>query len=219
MSKSPPVMEDRPHPANQREACLRAAARVFLERGLSGATLAQVASAAGVPEAVVCREFQSSEALILAIFTETIRRLKLQDAKPWAGYGAGMRASLAAARSFEDGFILLVRHGGRDLSYRAAHQAVRERTSQRLRALLWYPDKPPPTDARPAMLALSLEPMISFCNDALAYWVEKGDPAKDELFIRWCGQMIRAWRHNAAELLNLDSPEQDWPFDTEGLLP
>ena len=51
------------------------------------------------------------------------------------------------------------------------------------------------------------------------YWVERGDPAKDELFLRWCAQMMRAWRHNAAELLNLDSPEQEWPFDTEGLTP
>jgi hypothetical protein len=69
------------------------------------------------------------------------------------------------------------------------------------------------------LLDLALEPMISFANQALAHWVQHGDPAKDELFLHWYGQMTRAWRQNAAELLNLDSPEQEWPFDTEGLLP
>jgi len=208
-----------PREAERREAFMQVAAAVFRKHGLAGATMEQVAAAAGVTKVVLYRRFPSKDALILAIFSETIRRLKLQDIKPWSGYGAGMRKSLEAARSFEDGFILLVRNGDQDPAYRAAHQSLRERTGVRLRALLWYPDRPPPASERPALLELSLEPMISFCNDALAYWVEKGDPSKDELFVRWCGQMIRAWRHNAAEMLNLDSPEQDWPFDTEGLLP
>lgn len=208
-----------PREAERREAFMRVAAGVFRERGLAGATMEQVAAAAGVTKVVLYRRFPSKDALILAIFAEAIRRMKLQDAKPWTGYGGGMRRALAAARSFEDGFILLVRHGDQHPAYRASHAMLRQRTGLRLRSLLWYPDKPPPAAERPALLELSLEPMISFCNDALAYWVEKGDPAKDELFVRWCGQMIRAWRHNAAELLNLDSPEQEWPFDTEGLLP
>lgn len=198
---------------------MRVAARVFRQHGLAGATMEQVAAAAGVTKVVLYRRFPSKDALIQAIFAETLRRLKAEDVKAWRGYGNGMRKSLSAARSFEDGFILLVRHGDQDPAYQAAHAALRKRTGQRLRALLWYPDRPPPSAQRPALLELSLEPMISFCNDALAYWVEKGDPARDEHFVRWCGQMMRAWRHNAAELLNLDSPEQEWPFDTEGLMP
>lgn len=205
--------------AERREHFMRVAASVFREHGLGGATMEQIAAAAGVTKVVLYRRFASKDALILAIFGEAVRRLRLEDAKPWTGYGGGMRKALAAARSFEDGFILLVRHGNQHPAYRASHAALRERTGQRLRALLWYPDRPPPRSQRPALLELALDPMISFCNDALAYWVEKGDPPKDEHFIRWCGQMIRAWRHNAAELLNLDSPDQEWPFDTEGLLP
>jgi AcrR family transcriptional regulator len=205
--------------AERREQFMRVAAAVFRQHGLAGATMEQVAAAAGVTKVVLYRRFPSKGALILGIFAETLRRLKAQDVKPWTGYGGGMRKSLAAARSFEDGFILLVRHGNQHPGYRASHEALRYRTGQRLRGLLWYPDQPPPRSERPALLELSLEPMISFCNDALAYWVERGDPAKDELFLRWCGQMMRAWRHNAAELLNLDSPEQEWPFDTEGVMP
>lgn len=203
--------------AARREAFMRVAAAVFRRHGLAGATMEQVAAAAGVTKVVLYRRFPSKDALIQGIFAETLRRLNAQDTKPWKGYGGGMRKSLAAARSFEDGFILLVRHGGQNPAYHGAHTLLRRRTGRRLRGLLWYPD-PPPTEP-PALLELSLEPMISFCNDALAYWVERGDPARDALFIRWCGQMMRAWRHNAAELLDLDSPEQEWPFDIEGLTP
>lgn len=207
---APPVTE---REAERREHFMRVAAAVFRRHGFAKATMEQVAAAAGVTKVVLYRRFASKDALILAIFGETIRRLKLEDVKPWRGYGGGFRKTLSAARSFEDGFILLVRHGDQNPAYQASHEALRRRTGQRLRALLWHPEPPPPRDQRPSLLDLSLDPMISFCNDALAYWVEKGDPAKDELFLRWCGQMIRAWRHNAAELLNLDSPEQDWPFD------
>ncbi|HEY0648644.1 helix-turn-helix domain-containing protein [Phenylobacterium sp.] len=213
---APPVTE---REAERREHFMRVAAAVFRQHGLARATMEQVAAAAGVTKVVLYRRFASKDSLILAIFAESVRRLKLQDAKPWTGYGGGMRRALAAARSFEDGFILLVRHGDQNPAYQASHEALRRRTGLRLRSLLWHPNSVPPKEGRPALLELSLEPMISFCNDALAYWVEKGDPAKDELFIRWCGQMIRAWRHNAAELLDLDSPEQEWPFDTEGAEP
>lgn len=212
----PPVTE---REAERREHFMRVAAAVFRRHGLAKATMEQVAAAAGVTKVVLYRRFASKDALILAIFAETIRRLKSEDAKPWRGYGSGMRKALAAARSFEDGFILLVRHGDQNPAYLASHEALRRRTGVRLRALLWHPDPPPARDRAPALLDLSLDPMISFCNDALAYWVEKGDPARDEVFLRWCGQMIRAWRRNAAEMLNLDTPEHDWSFDTEGPLP
>lgn len=205
--------------AERREMFMRVAAGVFRRHGLAGATMEQIAAAAGVTKVVLYRRFPSKDALIQGIFAETLRRLNAQDGKPWKGYGGGMRKSLAAARSFEDGFILLVRHGGQNPAYQGAYAMLRRRTGRRLRGLLWYPEPPPPQLQRPALLELSLEPMISFCNDALAYWVERGDPARDELFLRWCGQMMRAWRHNAAELLNLDSPEQEWPFDTDGLTP
>ena len=216
--------DELPLPRNEREAerreqFMRVAAAVFRQQGLSRATMEQVAGAAGVTKVVLYRRFPSKDALILAIFAETLRRLKAQDAKPWTGYGGGMRKSLAAARSFEDGFILLVRHGNQHPAYRPSYEALRDRVGARLRGLLWYPDRPPLRGQRPELLDLSLEPMISFCNDCLAYWVERGDPDKDEQFLRWHGQMIRAWRNNAAELLNLDSPEHEWPFDTEGLLP
>lgn len=200
--------------AERREAFMRIAARVFREQGLARGTMEQVAAAAGVTKMVLYRRFASKDELIQAILNETVQRFRNADARPWTGYGAGMRRSLAAARSFEDGYILLVRDCRRQTAYQSFQDTLRRRTGARLKSLLWHPAKPPPKAGLPPLLDMSLEPMISFCNDALAYWVEQGDPAQDEHYLRWCAQMISAWRKNACELLNLDSPEQDWGFDT-----
>lgn len=201
--------------AARRESFMRVAAAVFREHGAAGATMEQVAAAAGVTKVVLYRRFPSKDALMQAIVDETIRRLRAAVARPWTGYGAGVRKSLAAARSFDDGYVLLIRHADQHPYLHAARAEHRRRSAKRLRALLWNPDPPPPASEWPALIDLAIEPMISFTNQALIYWVENGDPGRDELFIHWCAQMLRAWRNNAAELLNLDSPEHDWPFDTE----
>ena len=196
---------------------MRTAARVFRKHGLANATLAQVAVAAGLTRAELAARFVTKDLLAQAIFAETIRTLKAADSRAWSGYGAGLRRTLGAARAYEDGYVVLVRDALQHRAHQPSWQALRRRTAQRLRALIWYPDDPPPAAERPAMLDVALEPMIAFCITAIAHWVQEGDPAKDDLFLRWCGQAMRAWRHNACELLNLDTPDQDWPFDTEAL--
>ncbi|WP_293453527.1 TetR/AcrR family transcriptional regulator [Phenylobacterium sp.] len=201
--------------AARRESFMRVAAAVFREHGLAGATMEQVAAAAGVTKVVLYRRFPSKDALIQAIVDETIRLLRGGVAKPWTGYGAGIRKSLEAARSFADGYVLLIRYADQHPYCHAARAEHRKRSAKRLRALLWNPEPAPPASEWPPLIDLAVEPMISFTNEALVYWVENGDPSRDGLFIHWCGQMLRAWRNNAAELLNLDSPEHDWPFDTE----
>ena len=82
-------------------------------------------------------------------------------------------------------------------------------------ALLWRPGPPPPPEARPPLLDVVVQPMIALGTEALAQWVERGDPNRDDHYIRWWGQMVQAWRKSAAELLDLDTPEPDWPFETD----
>lgn len=202
-------------PGPETDALLRLAAGVFRKHGLASTTMAQVAAAAGLTRAELAGRFATKDLLAQAVFAETIRTLKAADSRAWPGYGAGMRRTLGAARSYEDGYVVLVRDAPQHPAHQPSWQALRRRTAQRLRALLWYPGDPPPAAERPAMLDVALEPMISFCITAIAHWVQEGDPAKDDLFLRWCGQAMRAWRHHACELLNLDTPDQDWPFDTE----
>jgi AcrR family transcriptional regulator len=213
---SPPVASQRTRTAGpEADALLRRAAGVFRKHGLASATMAQVAAAAGMTRAELAGYFATKDLLAQAIFAETIRMLKAADSRAWPGYGAGMRRTLGAARSYEDGYVVLVRDAPQHPAHQSSCQALRRRSAQRLRALLWYPGDPPPAAERPAMLDVALEPMISFCITAIAHWVQEGDAANDDLFLRWCGQAMWAWRHNACELLNLDTPDQDWPFDTE----
>ena len=223
MSKSDSTAES-PQPAPpvdaaRSEEILRAAARLMRQQGLARTTMDQVGASAGVDRATLHRCYGSKEKLVEAIFGEVVRRLQAGDSGPWYGYGAGFRRLLAAARAFEDGYILLVRDGCQLPAYQSFAAALRARTARKLRHLLWFPERPPPRNETPALLGLALEPMISFSNNALAYWVQQGAPDRDEQYVRWCGQMMRSWRHNAAELLNLDTPEVEWPFDTENSRP
>lgn len=192
---------------------MRIAAGEFRRRGLAETTMEQVAAAAGVTKVVLYRRFSSKEALVRAIFEAVMQRLDLGVARPWPGYGAGFRRALAAARSFEDGYVLLVRQARFHSAYQPYADRMRAQTAERLMRLLWRPDPPPPPDSRPPLLDQALAPMISFISDALADWVERGSPARDEHYIRWCAQMMQAWRKTAAELLDLDTPETDWPFE------
>ena len=195
---------------------LRVAARVFREQGLAQATLAQVAEAMGAPYTAVAACYATRDVLAQAIFAETLRRLKAADTQVWTGYGAGMRKSLAAARSFPDGYVVLVRDAASLALHQPSWLALRSRSARRLQRLVWSPDRPPPETNRSPLADVAIEPMVGFTITAICQWIETGDPARDDLFLRWCGQMMRDWRHNTCELLNLDTPDQDWPFDTEG---
>lgn len=205
--------------AERREAFLRIAARVFREGGLANATMADVAAAAGVTKVVLYRRFASKDELLQAIFRDILGRMQSATSGPWYGYGSNARAALAAARSFEDAYVLLVRDGHQQPALRPFYEEHRARMRSRLRRLLWFPDRPPRKDEAPALLEALLEPMITFCNDALAHWVEHGDPAWDDQFLHWSGAQIRSWRNNTAELLDLPSKDRDWPFESENAAP
>lgn len=201
--------------AAETEDVLRAAARVFRLHGLAAATLAQVAEELGVEIAALRADYATKDLLAQAVFAETLRILNAVNKAVWTGYGAGMRNSLAAARTFQDGYVVLVRDAPSHPAHQSSWMALRKRAAQRSRSLLWYPDRAPPPGERPALLDVALEPMVSFTITAIAHWIENGDPADDDIFLHWCAQMMRDWRHNTCELLNLDTPDQDWPFDTE----
>ncbi len=203
-------------PALNSDNVLRFGAQVFRERGTGDTTLAHVAARLGVPCAELSACFATKDLLAQAICAEALRILKSADTQAWTGYGAGMRKSLAAARSFPDGYIVLVRDAASMPACQSSWLALRKRSARRLQSLVWHPGNPPADSARSPLNEVALEPMINFNITAIRQWIETGDPAKDDLFLRWCGQMMRDWRHNTCELLNLDTPEQDWPFDTEG---
>lgn len=194
---------------------LRVAAGLFRRQGLGAVTMTQLAVGCGLSRAEFQRHFATKDLLAQALFAETIRTLRAADSQVWQGYGAGMGRTLRAARTVEDAYVVLVRDAATLAVHQPSWQALRRRTAQRLRALIWNPHDPPPAAERPPQLALAVEPMVSFCIDAIATWIQTGDPSRDDLFMRWCGQMLKAWRYSTCELLNLDTPDQDWPFDPD----
>ena len=59
----------------RRAAVLETAARVFLEKGFEGTSMADIIAAAGGSKASIYRQFENKEGLFAAVVTETIRRL------------------------------------------------------------------------------------------------------------------------------------------------
>jgi len=216
MIRTDPVTAAPVAPALDSAHVLRVAAEVFRECGLADIALAPVADRLGVPCALLTAYFATKELLAEAVLAEALRVLGIADTQAWTGYGTGMRKSLAAARSFPDGYILLARDAALLPAYQPSWLALRKRSARRLQSLIWHPGQPPAEGARSPLNDVALQPMIDFNITAIRQWIETGDPSRDDLFLRWCGQMMRDWRHNTCELLNLDTPEQDWPFDTEG---
>jgi TetR/AcrR family transcriptional repressor of mexJK operon len=63
----------------KREAILRGAKAVFLKEGFGGASMDQVASAAGVSKMTVYRHFGSKEDLFAGVITESCQRIVADD--------------------------------------------------------------------------------------------------------------------------------------------
>ena len=80
---TPATPERLPRPAKEhvRARILRAAGQVFAERGFAGASLDQVAAAAGFTKGAVYSNFASKDELFLALMTEEVaRRVDLVEA-------------------------------------------------------------------------------------------------------------------------------------------
>jgi TetR/AcrR family fatty acid metabolism transcriptional regulator len=72
-SSSAARVAERPEKADKREAILRAATRVFAQRGFFGAQVADVARAAGVAAGTVYLYFRGKDDLLVSIFERTMR--------------------------------------------------------------------------------------------------------------------------------------------------
>ena len=83
-----------------------AAARLFAERGLDGATMSDIAEATGIPRATLYYYFEGKEAvfacmcgLVLDRFEEVLAAALAAAAPPRSGWGAWSGPSSASARS------------------------------------------------------------------------------------------------------------------------
>lgn len=73
---------------NRRDEILRAALRVFAERGLKNATVSDIARAAGISHGLLYHYFSSKHALVDALIDQKIERLSVVGAETLAAGGS-----------------------------------------------------------------------------------------------------------------------------------
>jgi len=128
-----------------RSLVLDAARRVFMERGYHGATLEQIAEAAGFSKGVVYSQFESKADLFLALLEASIERRAGENAELVHGLAgpAGLRTMLehvARAQRAEPKWALLVLefrvHAARNPELNSRYAAVHEKTIEALAGVL-----------------------------------------------------------------------------------
>jgi len=72
---------------NRREEILRAALRVFADRGLKNATVSDIARAAGMSHGLLYHYFASKDALVEALFEQKLERMRAISAAAFSGEG------------------------------------------------------------------------------------------------------------------------------------
>jgi AcrR family transcriptional regulator len=97
-----------------------AALRLFVEKGVDGTSIRDVAAAAGVSEGALYRHYESKDALVWALFADSFvafaRRLDALQAKA-RGTRAKLKAMIEGVAAFHDAdpllfrFLLFVQHG------------------------------------------------------------------------------------------------------------
>jgi len=181
----------------RRAAILREAAALFLERGLRGATMDDVAAQVGLSKVLVYRQFQSKDALVAAMFEEVLAALEALKAEPWGGYSAGTDGTLAAARQRPDAFLLLYRDCRGDPLYRHHFERLQSLYVDWLMG--FFEGERGKTTPRAKRAEMAVRDLTGFLFEALANWLTEGDAAEDPVFARWIGDMIRSWRWNSEQ--------------------
>ena len=174
------------------QAILDGAAAAFAKGGFAGTSMEDVAAASGITKLIVYRHFESKAELYRAVLERTFQRMRdelirgVQESRP----GAGVRAVLIPGREQPDGLRLLLRHAQREPEFADYARELRQRAVDGLEQRIAAGDEP--------FRRWAAEVAISYVWEAVLSWLELGDPARDEEFVRRCSAgleaMFRAWR-------------------------
>ncbi len=177
--------------AERRAAILHGAARAFASSGFADTSMEDVAAACGVTKLIVYRHFGSKEELyreiLQQVFDQLGHELRSELALPTRS-GLGPRTLLTVARDDPDAFTLLWRHAAREpqfAAYAAELRSVSVAVVRELSAL----------DTGDALLdAWHSEVLFGWLVEATLTWLERGDAARDEEFVRETSDGFRALR-------------------------
>lgn len=181
----------------RREQLLIAAARTFRAKGLSSATMNDVAEEVGAAKIVLYRYFGSKDELINTVLSDAADRLLELDADREADWPERHRRIVTFARERPDAIFLLLRHAPEDARFSATWKRYRDaivaRTRERLERA--FPNQIP----RAVSLDFCAETLTHFVLDAVARWISA--PARnaraDADFVSWLNvnvdHMCRLW--------------------------
>lgn len=190
--------------AERREAYIRVASRVFLEKGLGVATMQDVADAAGAPKVLIYRIFPSKKALLDAILDYVIQRINEAYAIPATVYGARAQEIAHAARECPEPFLLVFRYSQTGVEQRDWAEAVTS-TISGYTLKRWFapgPDAPPGAEERARYASrLNVGPLI----ENLIRWIEGRDGLDEETRLRWWGRIQREFHLGTREAFRLGS--------------
>jgi len=176
------------------------AAQVLLEKGLHGATMRDIAEAAGAAKVLFYRLFPSREALVEAVYARVEAAIEEAYTQPWDGYGSMVRHVLATARLEPAPFLVVLKNcrGGQP-EWEDRLRMLLARTS----LPLFKPGENAPAGADIRALRAS-GAMFGLFVDSMITWLEDRDGLTDDERIRWWGHIVKAWRQAAREAFRLD---------------
>ncbi|MEO1038656.1 MAG: helix-turn-helix domain-containing protein [Pseudomonadota bacterium] len=159
-------------------------------RGFHGATMTEIAEAAGTSKIVLYRYFGSKDELIAELLRGVRERLLALDAREDRDWRSRHESILRFARAHPDPVVLLLRHAPQDPGtrpiWREYREQIVERTSARLAAL-----KPPEVEVAPG-LEFCAETLTHFIFDAIARHVDRAPATRDEAFTAWLNRSVAA---------------------------
>ncbi|NBB16830.1 TetR family transcriptional regulator [Caulobacter sp. SLTY] len=176
--------------ARRREKILRAAADVLVDIGLRQATMDDIARELKTAKILLYRYFDTKEALIEAVLQRVVDRFVALEHQPWPGMEPAMERTLATARVDSKAFLLVFRLAAHDPVLARYGDEIRNVLNQATRARLTMLGHPLASD--PLFFDALVEGVNSFLIEATAFWIERGDPARDGEWLRWVSDVARA---------------------------
>lgn len=181
--------------AERRAAILQGAARAFAAAGFAHTSMEDVAEACGVTKLIVYRHFESKEDLyreiLQLVFEHLGEELRRELAEP-TRRGLGPRTLLTVARRDPDGFTLLWRHAAREpkfATYAAELRTIAVGVVRQLSGL---------ETGDEALDGWRADAMFGWLVESTLRWLEQGDPARDEDFVKMTSAGLRALRSAVA---------------------
>jgi AcrR family transcriptional regulator len=159
---------------------LQAAAESFAHAGYAATSVEEIAARAGITKLIVYRHFETKENLYRSVLEQVFERqveLFLENLTDGMQAEGTTRALLGVARELPEGFRLLWRHAAREPQFAAYAAELRDTAVSAAREVVG-------PFLSPAFREWSSQTLFDHLVDAVLNWLDHGDVAHDDDFVR-----------------------------------